>query len=77
MFDSLRPHGLLCPWDSPGKSTGVGCHALLQAVFLAPGSNPRPLSLLHWQAGSLPLAPPGKPTLYAPSQITTSELYKG
>ena len=33
--DSLRPHGLqptrlLCPWDFPGKSTGVGCHCLLQ-----------------------------------------------
>ena len=32
--DSLRPHGLqparlLCPWDSPGKNTGVGCHAFL------------------------------------------------
>ena len=33
--DSSRPHGLqptslLCPWDFPGKSTGVGCHHLLQ-----------------------------------------------
>ena len=26
--------GLLCPWDSPGKNTGVGCHFLLQANFL-------------------------------------------
>ena len=24
------PARLLCPWDSPGKNTGVGCHALLQ-----------------------------------------------
>ena len=35
MSDSLRPHGLylarlLCPWDFPGKSTGVGFHCLLQ-----------------------------------------------
>ena len=35
MPDSVRPHkcqptGLHCPWDSPGKSTGVGCHFLLQ-----------------------------------------------
>jgi len=35
MSDSLRPHGLhstrlLRPWDFPGKSTGVGCHRLLQ-----------------------------------------------
>ena len=27
-------------WDSPGKSTGVGCHALLQRIFLTQGSNP-------------------------------------
>ena len=45
---------------SPGKSTGVGCHARLQGVFLAQGSNPGLLHLLHWQVGSLPLAPPGK-----------------
>ena len=35
MSDSLQPHGLLptrllCPWDSPGQNTGVGCHALLR-----------------------------------------------
>ena len=34
---TLQPHGLkparlLCPWDYPGKNTGVGCHALLQAL---------------------------------------------
>ena len=28
--DSLWPHRLLCPWDSPGKSTGVGCHFRFQ-----------------------------------------------
>ena len=26
-------HRLLCPWDSPGRNTGVGCHALLQGIF--------------------------------------------
>ena len=31
---------ILCPWDSPGKNTGVGCHALLQGIFLIQGSNP-------------------------------------
>ena len=36
--NSLRPHGpqstrLLCPWDFPGKSTGVGCHRLLQGML--------------------------------------------
>ena len=51
MSDSWRPHGLqptrlLCPWDFPGKSTGVGCHCLLQGVsypllfeFVFPESN--------------------------------------
>ena len=34
----------LCPWDSPGKNTGVGCHSLLQWIFLTQGSN---LGLLH------------------------------
>ena len=48
--------------DSPGKNTGVGCHSLLQGIFLTQESNLHLLSLLHWQAGSLPLAPPGKPT---------------
>ena len=35
---------LLCPWDSPGKNTGVGCHALLQGVFPTQGWNSH---LLH------------------------------
>ena len=43
--DSPRPRGLqparfLCPWDSPGKKTGGGCHSLLQGIFLTQGSNP-------------------------------------
>ena len=38
-------------------------HALLQGIFLTQGSNPHLLCLLHWQAGSLPLAPPGKPKI--------------
>ena len=46
---TLRPHGLeparlLCPWDSPGKNTGVGCHSFLQEIFPTQGSN---LGLLH------------------------------
>ena len=47
--NSLRPRGLqstrfLCPWDFPGKDTGVGCHFLLQGIFPTQGSNP---GLLH------------------------------
>ena len=37
---------LLCPWDSLGKNTGVGCYFLLQGIFLTQGSN---LHLLLWQ----------------------------
>ena len=36
----LRPTRLLCPRNSPGKSTGVGCHALPQGIFPTQGSNP-------------------------------------
>ena len=44
--DSVWPYGLqpvrlLCPWDSSGKNTRVGCHALLQGIFLTQGSHPR------------------------------------
>ena len=45
MSDSLQPHGLqptrpLCPWNSPGKNTGVGCHSLLQGNLPNPGIEP-------------------------------------
>ena len=44
MFDFVLPYGLqparlLCPWDSPGKNTGVGVWALLQEIFPTRGSN--------------------------------------
>ena len=47
--DSLQPHGvqptrLFCPWDFPGEDPRVGCHFLLQGIFLTQGSN---LDLLH------------------------------
>ena len=40
----LSPSRLLCPWDSPGKNTGVGSHSLLQGMFLTQELNP---GLLH------------------------------
>ena len=46
---------MVCPWNSPGKNTGVGCHSLLQGIFPTQGLNPRLLHLLHWQEDSLPL----------------------
>ena len=49
----LKPASLLCPWDFPGKNTGMGCYFRFQGLFLTQGSN---LHLLRWQAGSLPLS---------------------
>ena len=49
---------------SSSKNTGVGCRALLQGIFPTQGSNQSLLHLLHWQVGSLPLAPPGKPCMF-------------
>ena len=45
LFVTQRTTSCQAP-DSPGKNTGVGCHALLQGIFLAPGSNP---GLLHYR----------------------------
>ena len=39
MSDSLGPHGLYSPWNSPGQNTGVGSLSLLQGIFPAQGSN--------------------------------------
>ena len=36
----LQPTRLLCLWASPGKNTGVDCHALLQGIFLTQDQNP-------------------------------------
>ena len=52
MSSSLQPHRLwpaklLCPGDSPGKNTAVGCHFLLQGIFPTQGSNLGLLHLLH------------------------------
>ena len=56
----------LCPWDSPGKNTRVGCHALLQGIMPTQGSNP---CLLHCRlyfciAGFFTTEPPGKPSFH-------------
>ena len=61
-----RAARLLCPWDFPGRHTGVGCHLLLQGILLIQESNP---GLLHstrspaLQANSAPTEPPGKPQI--------------
>ena len=52
--------GSSVPGNSPGKNAGVGSHFLLQGIFPIQGPSPHLLCFLHWKAGSLTLAPPGK-----------------
>ena len=59
------PPGSSVQGDSPGKNTGVGCHALLRDIFPSQGSNWHLFCLLCWQMGSLLLALPGKPNQWA------------
>ena len=47
----LRPARLLCPWDSPGKNTGVGCLVFLQGIFPTQGSSPKSHLLFSAMAG--------------------------
>ena len=46
MSDSLQPHGLYSPWNSPGQNTGMGSLSLLQGIFQTQGSNP---GFLHYR----------------------------
>ena len=74
-MSSLQPYGpsltrLLCPWDSPGKNTGVGCQALLQGIVPTQGSSLSLLHLLHWHVSSLPLASPWKPVYISTNHQT-------
>ena len=80
--DFLRPSGLqparlLCPWGSPGKNTGVGCHCLLQGIFPTQGLN---LGLLHCRQTLYPLSHQGSHKSYLPNYVsdkgTLSEIYK-
>ena len=65
--DSLWPHGLqparlLCPWDSPGKKSGVGCHSLLQGIFPTQELNQ---GLLHCRQILYWLRQQGSPNTYS------------
>ena len=65
MSISLQPHGLqptrlLCPWDFPGKNTGVGRHFLLQGGLPNPGIK----SVSPFAGGFFTTEPPGKPVFH-------------
>ena len=56
--DSLRPHGLCSPWNSPGQNTGVGSLSLLQGIFPTQRLNP---ALLHCRRILYQLSHKGSP----------------
>ena len=71
-FTTSRP---LCPWDCPGQNTGVGCHFLLEGIFLAQGSNP---SLLQCSWILYQLSHQGSPCfgrLFLPNNVVLSIYY--
>ena len=66
LFHELQSSRLLSPWIFPGKHIGVGCHLLLQGIFLIQGSNLHLLCLLHWHTDSFAYPPAkSKSTCYS------------
>ena len=68
MSNSLKPHGLYSPWNSPGQNTGVGSLSLLHGTFPTQGSNP---GLPHCRQ-TLPTEPQG---VHSGPQIMIHLLY--
>ena len=64
---------LPCPWDSPGKNSGVGCHALLQGIFPTQGSKPG-LPHCRWILYHLNLSPKFSKELQRRSWVRTQRL---
>ena len=65
-LSGLLPARLLCPWDSPGKNTRVGCHSLLQGIFPTQGLN---LGLLYRRQIFLLYEPSGKPSMLSKNKV--------
>ena len=77
-MDPWNSTRLLCPWNPPGKNTGVGCHSVFQGIFPTQGLN---LDLPHCRQILLPPEPPGKPFVHLdgllklpPAWISTQEI---
>ena len=68
----LYPTRLLCPWDSPGKNAGVGCHFFPQGIFLTQGLK---LDLLHCRQILYNLSHQGIPTEWSKSEREGEILY--
>ena len=61
---------LLCPWNSPGKNTEMGCHSLLQGIFptqkIKPGSSTLQANFLLFEPLGKPKKVEGIPKLILP-----------
>ena len=68
MSDTLRPHGLYSPWNSPGQNTGVGNCSLLQGIFPTQRSNQGPL---HYRQILYQLSHQGSPKLINSVQFSS------
>ena len=64
---------LLCPWNSPGGNTGVGCHSLLQGIFPIQGSNS---VLLHCRQILYHLSHKGSPRVVHSPELFQKKLYR-
>ena len=63
-------HRLLCPWGFSRQEYRSGLPCPPPGDLPNPGIKPEsPACLLHWQVGSLPLVPPGKPSKTLPALI--------
>ena len=65
----LQPAKLLCPWDSPVKNTGVGCHALFKGIFPTQKSNQ---GLLHCRWILYQLSYQGSPYIHTAAAAAKS-----
>ena len=72
--NSLRPHGLYSPWNSPGQNTGVGSLSLLQGIFPTLGIK---LGLLHCMQTLYQLSHKGSPRPGDRGRRTKEALLKG
>ena len=76
-IDTVKLTRLHCARDSPGTHPGVGCHSLLEGIFLSQGSNPRLSCLLQWQVDSLHLSHRGSPLNLFPAMCTEAAAVPG
>ena len=72
----LKPTRLFCPWNFPGKNTGVGCHLLLQNLP-DPGIKPSPPASPTLAGGFFTTVLPGKPAIIVAIKLLCRDLPSG